>query len=164
MAVECKIFYSWQSDLPNATNRGFIQKALESAAKALRADAVQVEPVVDRDTVGVPGSPDIASTIFNKIDQAQIFVCDVSIVNLMKEARPTPNPNVLIELGYALKALGSDRIIMVMNRAFGEPELLPFDLRLRRVVTYNMPVAENERAGERKRLESIFREGLQAIL
>ena len=27
------IFYSWQSDLPNSTNRGFIQAALEQAAK-----------------------------------------------------------------------------------------------------------------------------------
>src|SRR5438270_6437159 len=111
----CLVFYSWQSDLPNATNRGFIQKALENAAKAIRDDdTVQVEPVVDRDTVGVPGAPDIASTIFAKIDQAQIFVCDVSIVDASAR-RPAPNPNVLIELGYARRALGHDKVILAMN-------------------------------------------------
>jgi len=33
------VFYSWQSDLPNACNRGFIQGALENAAAA---DTVRV--------------------------------------------------------------------------------------------------------------------------
>ena len=121
--MHCKIFYSWQSDLPNATNRGFIEKALEDAAKFIRNDdSIEVEPVIDRDTIGVPGSPDIAHTIFDKIEQAQVFVCDISIINLNTLSRPTPNPNALIELGYAIKALGWDNIIMVMNSAFGRPE------------------------------------------
>jgi hypothetical protein len=44
-----KVFYSWQSDLPNRTNRGLIQSALEKAARELRSDeSIAVEPVVDR--------------------------------------------------------------------------------------------------------------------
>ena len=94
------IFYSWQSDLPNATNRSFIEKALENAAKAIRNDdSISVEPVIDRDTAGVPGSPDIATTIFQKIEKADVFVCDVSFINQGTDARQTPNPNVLLELG-----------------------------------------------------------------
>jgi len=63
------VFYSWQSDLPGGTNRNFIETALRAAADALRADtSIDVEPVVDRDTAGVPGSPDISSTIFGKIE------------------------------------------------------------------------------------------------
>jgi len=54
------VFYSWQSDLPNRTNRSFIQQALENVTKAIRADgSIDVEPVVDRDTQGVAGSPDM---------------------------------------------------------------------------------------------------------
>ncbi len=162
-----KVFYSWQSDLPNSTNRGFIQTALEAAAKAIREDeTIEVEPVVDRDTAGVPGSPDISKTIFAKIDESQVFVCDVSIINQAStdEDRPTPNPNVLIELGYALKVLGLHRIIMVMNTAFGQIDQLPFDLRLKRVVTFNMPLKVEERAPERKRLQAILEEALRAIL
>ena len=47
------VFYSWQSDLPNRTNRSFIQQALENIAKSIRADdSIDVEPVIDRDTQG----------------------------------------------------------------------------------------------------------------
>jgi len=89
------IFYSWQSDLPNKTNRGFIEQALKNAVEAIRDDdSVQIEPVFDRDTKDIPGSPDIAKTIFDKIRRAQVFVCDVSIIN-RESTRLTPNPNVL---------------------------------------------------------------------
>lgn len=165
MSIECRVFYSWQSDLKGATNRNLIQTALENAAKTLKTDdTIQVEPVIDRDTSGVPGSPDIANTIFTKIDQAQIFVCDVSIINSGEKTRLTPNPNVLIELGYAIRALGADRVIMVMNTAFGSPEALPFDLRMRRITTYHMPADSSERAGERKKLEQTFIAALRSIL
>jgi hypothetical protein len=55
--MKCNIFYSWETDLPNASNRGFIQAALEIAAKSIRDDnSINIEPVVDRDTVGIdPG-------------------------------------------------------------------------------------------------------------
>lgn len=159
------VFYSWQSDLPNATNRSFIEKALEDAVKAIRSDdSVKVEPVIDRDTSGVPGSPDISTTIFAKIDQCQVFVCDVSIINPGATSRLTPNPNVLLELGYALKTLGSRRIIMVMNTAFGTPELLPFDLRMRRVIPYNSPEIATERAAERKELARKIESQIRPII
>ena len=32
------IFYSWQSDLPNNTNRGFLQDALNQAANAIASE------------------------------------------------------------------------------------------------------------------------------
>jgi hypothetical protein len=159
------IFYSWQSDLPNACNRGFIQAALEEAVtKIATDDTIAVEPVVDRDTLNVPGSPDIASTIFSKITGADIFVADVSIVARAQEMRPTPNPNVLIELGYALKALGHERIILVFNRSFGKAEDLPFDLRMRRVLVYEMPKDAKERASERAKLAKRLEEALRAAL
>jgi hypothetical protein len=92
-----------------------------------------------------------------------MFVCDVSIIN-KGATRLAPNPNVLIELGYAIKVLGFDKIIMVMNTAFGRPELLPFDLRQRRVVTYDMPKENEERARVRRELETILEDGLRAVL
>ena len=162
--LACTIFYSWQSDLPNATNRGFIQKALEDAVKSIRDDdSVQVEPVIDRDTLDIPGAPDIAETILDKIEKSRVFVCDISIIS-QQISRPTPNPNVLIELGYALKALGWKRVIMVMNTSFGGPELLPFDLKMKRVVSYQMPEAVQDRASERKRLSSILKKAIHAVL
>jgi hypothetical protein len=164
--ADCKVFYSWQSDLPNSTNRSFIETALQKATKSIRNDdSIEVDPVVDRDTYGVPGSPDIASTIFKKIEEAQVFVCDISIINSESESgRPTPNPNVLIELGYAFKTLGSERVIMIMNTAFGKPENLPFDLKMRRVITYSMNKEENDKSQERNELQSSLRKALNTIL
>ncbi|MGH9868166.1 MAG: hypothetical protein ACREAA_08395 [Candidatus Polarisedimenticolia bacterium] len=159
------VFYSWQSDLPNRCNRGFIQTALEQTAAEITADNnVAVEPVVDRDTQNVPGSPDIASTIFTKIVAADVFVADVSITTRARGKRPTPNPNVLIELGYALKALGPERVILVFNRSFGKIEELPFDLRSRRVLTYEMPDVDAERSRERGTLKSQFKDALSTAL
>jgi hypothetical protein len=159
------IFYSWQSDLPNATNRGLIQKALENVAAAIAADGtVAVEPVIDRDTQGVAGAPDIASTIFAKITTADLVVADISITSRAEAGRPTPNPNVLIELGYALKALGHERVILVMNRAFGKIEELPFDLRARRVAVYDMPEVVRDRAPVRLDLERTLDAAIRAAL
>ncbi len=159
------VFYSWQSDLPNPTNRGFIQQALETAVATIANDnSVEVEPVVDRDTQGVAGSPDIASTIFAKITASDVFVADVSIISRPKKGRPTPNPNVLIELGYALRGLGHERIILVFNRSFGKIEDLPFDLRTRRLMVYDMPFEETNRAPERLKLEKQLEGAIRSAL
>ena len=123
-------------------------------AKAIsKNDSVDVEPVIDRDTQGVAGTPDIASTIFSKIVAADLMVADVSIVSRPKSGRVAPNPNVLIELGYGFKALGSERIILVFNTAHGKIEELPFDLRARRVVTFHAPDGGIEKSTERRTLE-----------
>jgi hypothetical protein len=165
MNDKCNVFYSWESDLPDRTNRAFVQSALESAAESIRGDdSISVEPVIDRDTIGVPGAPDIAGTIFAKIEQSQVFVVDVSIINSTYKFRQMPNPNVLIELGYALKALGADRVIMVMNRAFGNPELLPFDLRMKRVVAYEMPSDATDESSVRNKLASSLEQGIREII
>lgn len=162
------VFYSWQSDLPNPTNRGLVQSALEIAAKAIAGDdTLDVEPVIDRDTEGVAGSPDIASTILKKIDAADILVADVSIVSEKSAERPAPNPNVMIEVGYALKSLSFERVILVFNTAFGEIESLPFDLRMRRLVLYSSAVNESDRATPRaelaRRLEGALRSALMLV-
>ena len=158
------IFYSWQSDLPNSINRGLIQKALEWAARDIRSnDSITVEPVIDRDTAEVPGSPDIAATILEKIDKCDVFVCDVSIINPNATTRLTPNPNVLIELGYVLKRLGWSRIIMVLNSEFGGVETLPFDLRMKRVLTYRASEKDQDRTSTRKELQNRLSFALKEI-
>jgi len=158
------IFYSWQSDLPNKTNRTFIETALEKVAKSIQGDSsIEVDPVIDRDTNGASGSPDISDTIFSKIDKAGIYVCDVSIINQVESGRLSPNPNVLIELGYAAKSLSWDKILLVCNTAFGKIEELPFDIRSRRIITYHSPEDTEDRASERKKLENSLRSAVSLI-
>ena len=131
-----KLFYAWQSDHPNNINRGFIEKAAKDALKKISLPPeVYSAPRLEQDTRGVPGTPDIANTIFAKIQTSDVFLADVTLVNTLPEGfdetevRPTPNPNVLVELGYALASRGSQRVILVMNQYFGSFEKLPFDLR-----------------------------------
>lgn len=164
-AEQSLVFYSWQSDLPNKTNRSFIEDALEKAVKMIRDDdSIHIEPVIDRDTVGVAGSPEISRTIFSKIDHAKVFVCDISIINSGADARLVPNPNVLIELGYALKALGENRIIMVLNDVYGMPEVLPFDLRMRRVIRYHKPNEVDNWTTQPRDMANLFKNALYTIL
>ncbi|RPA64411.1 hypothetical protein EGC86_03860 [Shewanella frigidimarina] len=165
--MEKRIFYSWQSDLPNNSNRGFINTALEKAIKDIHADeSFSLIPFLDRDTVGITGSPDISTSIFDKIKTSDIFVCDISIINSHTgdSARPTPNPNVLIELGYAIGMLDWNRIILIMNDSFGDVSLLPFDLRGRRVLVYSMLPSNDEKAPERKKIASILKTSIKDIL
>ena len=43
------IFYSWQSDLPNNTNRGFIHDVLKKAVGNIRK-TMKIDADLDRDT------------------------------------------------------------------------------------------------------------------
>lgn len=135
------VFYSWQSDAPNAVNRNFIRRALEEAVESLnREEGADVEDAVrlDQDTQGVAGSPAIVDTILAKIETCDVFVPDVTFVP-DSGARRIPNPNVMIEYGYALKTPGAGKIVAVMNTHYGPPTELPFDMRHRRFpVTYDL--------------------------
>lgn len=114
------IFYSWQSDLPDKANRGLIRKSLGMAAVELNSeDSIDALIDIDEATRNVSGSPNIASTIFDKIKQADIFVCDLTKSaeneNCQGERRKYCNPNVAIELGFAIALLGWPRIIIIFK-------------------------------------------------
>ena len=132
------IFYSWQSDLPSRDNRNFIKDCIEKAVKAANRDEMCME--VDRDTNGISGFPNIQQAILQKIEKASIFVADISIVNkiIFTRKRRTPNPNVLFELGFAVKALGWERILCVFNSDYGKIEELPFDIKQHRIISYSL--------------------------
>ncbi|HWP68372.1 MAG TPA: hypothetical protein VN437_03645, partial [Rectinemataceae bacterium] len=142
--TQATVFYSWESDLPGKSTRNLIEGCLNRAIEQLgREDDLDVDPSLDRDTKGATGSPVIFDTILEKIDNCTAFVADVSIINSgnVKQdnrARRTANPNVLIELGYAIKSCGWDRILPVCNEHFGKIEQLPFDIPERRVIPYTL--------------------------
>jgi hypothetical protein len=165
------IFFSWQSDRSTNLCRNFIARALEDAVTRIAADAtVEKAPredlAVDRDTQNVAGSPPIFDTILRKIESAIIVVPDLTFVGTRVGGKPTPNPNVLIEYGYALNQHGYERLIGVMNTAFGEPtqETMPFNLGHRRFpIQYALRGDEGEtarrsaRAGLSKEFENAIR-------
>jgi hypothetical protein len=130
------VFFSWQTDTPSKGGKNFIEKALSKAIEQL-AEEITIDQAnrdglaVDKDTEGVAGTPPIVDTIFRKIDASGAFRADVTFVGKRLDGRPTPNPNVLLEYGWALKSLSYSRITCVMNTHYGEPsdETLPFNMK-----------------------------------
>lgn len=140
-----------------------LQQAIENISLDLTVEeAVREGLAVDRDTKGVAGSPPIVDTIFNKIDACGVFVADMSCVATRPKGGMIPNPNVLIEYGWALRSLGHTRIITVMNTAYGDPstDQLPFDMRhLRHPLKYHCP--EDTTKEKRREIQSTLANELQ---
>jgi hypothetical protein len=142
-----KIFWAWQFDLPGKTGRHFIRGALEAAISQINQTEDIDEPdeefqegklILDYGRKGLKGSPDLANEILKKIDRAAVFIGDVTPVGkgaphktdegVESSGKLLMNPNVAIELGYALKSKGTDHVLMVMNGHYGKRADMPFDL------------------------------------
>lgn len=135
------VFFSWQSDGNNRINRNLLEGCI---AKACGSDKLtHLNLHLDLALRNELGSLDIADSIFKKISNSSIYICDVSVV-LRNEKRNSPNPNVLVELGYASAILGWEKVICVMNTSGGSPESLPFDIRGRRILTYQLAEDDDE--------------------
>jgi hypothetical protein len=155
-----KIFYSWQATLPSKTNRGLIRDCLDKAISEINKGlSIESRVSLDSDTSNTPGSPDIINTILEKIDSSQIFVADVSLVNTSQ-----PNANVMFELGYAMKTLGDQNIIMVFNENYGATKDLPFDLGFKRQMLYSCSDSEEDMSSIRKPLTSKLKSAISLIL
>jgi hypothetical protein len=153
-----RIFYSWQSTSPPATNGELIRSCLTAAARRLAQS-----PEVDEAIRSAPGSPSIFSDILERINRCSVFVADLTLARLATEVeRYSPNPNVLIEYGYALSGVGEKRIVSIVNTHFGPVEQLPFDLRHKAVkISYDLsPSAKPSHLArtERELTESLERE------
>jgi hypothetical protein len=140
-----------------------IGAALGRAVNAIAVDAaIPFRPALDQDTRGVPGAPAMVAAILKKIDVCSVFVADVSLTfDRFATQRKSPNPNVLLELGYALKRLGTERVILVLDSTTGRPEQLPFDLRGNRVITYDSSADDEQTRGE---MTKRFDESVRLIL
>lgn len=151
------VFYAWQSDRDAAICRKLIRAAAKHALTKLKAEPdIFNAPsfVLDQDRQGVPGHPHIASVIRRKIKACDVFLADLTHVASYTAAgkagksrrKKTPNPNVLIELGIAIRAKGFGRLILVMNDHFGSTDDLPFDVKSHSFpITYTLADANDEK-------------------
>lgn len=159
-----------------------MRAALERAIAQLKEPPAIEEPSdrdaresihLDQDRKGIPGSPDLARTIFEKIRQAKVIVADVTAVGRSSSTGPeTPpkkliNPNVAIELGYALHAVGDQGLLMVLNTHYGSRDDLPFDLKHKAgPIEFNLSPDATKDAieTEGKRLATVLVAALRACL
>lgn len=195
--MPAKVFFSWQSDTLDINGKQFIEDALKQAIQALSKsqkvdedievdepnrqhsdeevieeqveDAIDEEIEFDKDTKDDTGSPPIFERVRDKIDNCALIVSDLTCIAERKNRQIIPNPNVLIEYGYAYKKLTWRRIVQVMNIAFGAPTLasMPFDMALHRLpIQYNLPdnATEKERAKELKKLSNTLKRAISNVL
>jgi hypothetical protein len=128
-----KLFWSWQADTPGKIGRHFVRDALLDAIDVLKAEKDIIEPErearaalhLDSDRQRVPGSPDLAATIFQKIEEASVFVADVTLLGATPDGKKLINSNVAIEYGHAHHALGDTSVLMVQNTQYGVVTLFP---------------------------------------
>jgi len=135
------LFYSWQSD--DSKGRKLLEAALQKSVEALKENE-GIELTVDHSTLGESGMPSIDQTILRKIDACDIFLADITPVcnyqhtlgNGQTVTKEVPNPNVLVELGYAMSALGVGYVITVAHQGTWIPGNLPFDINHRSIYTF----------------------------
>ncbi len=167
-----KIFWSWQSDTPGKTGRHFIREVLEDALKQLNVEDELDEPNrddlhLDHDRKGVPGSPDLAQVILEKVRNSAVFIADVTPIGKTDEGKSLINSNVAIELGYALFFVGDEGLLMVLNEAYGNRKSLPFDLSHKGgPIIFNLPADSNKEQITRVRapLVGVFKSALRECL
>lgn len=157
-----RIFFAWQSDLPGNQTSGIVKEALNNL-KHLYSDSVDI--CVDMDMRNTVGMLDISEEILLKINQADIFVADLTIVtdyyNRKGKQKCMSNPNVLFELGYAASALTWNRVASVANIDFGEIEKQPFDINHRSILKFSL---KNDKANAVKNIQSYLNKYIVEIL
>jgi hypothetical protein len=161
------IFFCWQDHLPKKLHRFLIRDALDRAISRVQDDLPEgVECTLRRDeaTDNRAGSIDIANTILEKLNSSTVVVGDITPV--LKDLDKNwfyPNPNVMVEIGYAAKTLGWSRVVCLFNEVACKAEQLPFDIRHRRVTGFSC-----EDLTQRKRalvdLEGVLIAAIRAII
>lgn len=140
MKKEYIIFYSWMSDRPVKKNIRYIRKKLSDDCRELEKK-LGVKITIDSDSRGEDGSKPIEENVLKKISSCDIFIGDITPIyprhHWLWRQKPTPNPNVMYELGFAVSSLGWNRCVMVRNSKYGNLSKAPFDIRNHTTVTYH---------------------------
>lgn len=127
-----KIFYSWQSD--NSAARNKFKRALEIAVKQIGKTVEEANrPELDSDTQNTFSSVNIVETIFKKIDECAVFIADVTPI-AETDDKLIPNPNVMAEIGYALKTKSEHSLFVYCYDGERPERSMPFDIWSRNLI------------------------------
>jgi hypothetical protein len=162
-----QVLFCWQDHLLKKYHRTLITKAIDLAIARVNDELpddlgrvlVRVDATAERS-----GAVEIANEILEAIGESTVVVGDVTPVLADPDhGRFYPNPNVMIELGYAARCLGWNRIVCVMNASIYKAEQLPFDIRHRRATTYKC-ADESQRGKAASDLVLVFEKAFRAII
>ena len=161
------VFYCWQDHLDKSLHKFLIREALERAIAQVQNELpsnVECAISLDSDTANSAGTVDIANTILQKISLSALVIGDVTPV-LTDKSRGLyyPNPNVMLEVGFAAKSIGWPRVICLYNRHYCKPEDLPFDLRHRRLSPFGCQDASTRKQALQDLVQLLY-QAIRAVL
>ncbi len=130
-----KAFYSWQSDKKDVSKK--IETALNNKFKEMGNKGIYIELV--KATDGISGSRVLEEVILENIKRCDFFIADLTPVTRHitcdGKTKLVPNPNCMLEFGYALRHFNPECVIAYMQLEDDDNHYeLPFDLNHR---TYN---------------------------
>ncbi len=130
-----KAFYSWQSDKKDVSQK--IETALKNKFKEMEKRGIYIELV--KATDGISGSRVLEEVILENIKRCDFFIADLTPVTRHTtcdgKTKLVPNPNCMLEFGYALRHFNPECVIAYMQLEDDDNHYeLPFDLNHR---TYN---------------------------
>ncbi|MCI9846956.1 hypothetical protein [Flavobacterium pectinovorum] len=180
-----KVFFAFQMDVEDKFGKGFIQSAIEIAIAKFRSEGTNVS--LDFGFRKTPGTPLLIDEMLRKSNESDMVIVDLTYTSAKEflaaeiigedadstsiripkgDRKLSPNPNVLLETGYAWAKKGTYRTLAVMNEAYGSPSDLPVDLKgFRWGITYNLNESNNEnRKAVRAELAKDFYDAIKAAI
>ena len=135
--MKYRLFFAWQSQ--NRKAYSFIKKQLQIVQQELAEEGTVVD-LIFSPTQEESGSPDIKLSILEQIKMCDVFVGDLSFIDIENK---TSNSNVLYESGIADAFLGEERVIMVCDENTIIEEIA-FDINHKRVSKLNTKNSKSE--------------------
>lgn len=156
-----QIFWSWQSHYSSSRNE--IGAAIDKAIKLINKTNFLKEPL-QKEVAMRPedGVNPIDQNIPEKIKASRIFIGDLTPIYNWSDDTDSrrilyPNPNICIEVGYALRAMQKNQIILIAKKRVEEVYKhgqFPFDISHRPIISY----------GENDDLKSLVGEAIATSL
>ena len=103
----------------------------------------KIDNIIDVDDNDINNSHQLLNKIKNHIKSADIFVCDITPDHILTENIPLPNPNAMIELGYALQYFENSNIILLLNEKISK--IIPSMLSGFELLYYNSDETTNKK-------------------
>lgn len=129
--TKLNLFFSWQSDI--AYIKTNISDKIKNAIREFNQEQTDYEVVYTTDNRGDAQHDKIEDNVLANIKNAEIFVADLTPLICYRKQKYLLNPNVLIELGFAMRQMNMGKqIVLVANTHENMPEIdiakLPFDI------------------------------------
>ena len=125
-----RVFYAWQSQ--NKQTEQYIKEQLRRAKIDFESEGIGIDLILSP-TQEKTGSPDIKVSILEQIKSCDVFIGDLSFIDLENNIS---NGNVLYEAGIADAFLGEERVILLCDENTKIEDIV-FDINHKRVSRIN---------------------------